>query len=138
MIRECIGSILFIVVFASPAYAQVQCTGPFLPVVPDGATTTEEELITIRGQVEAFMRDSDGYQRCLVASLRQLQAAAASDEDEEFDPAIRRRIEARVNANQNHKIRVSEEFNAAARAYNDAQSPDENQADPAASAPPES
>ena len=106
MIRECIGSILFIVVFASSASAQVVCTGPFLPVVPDGATTTEEELITIRGQVEAFMRDSDGYQRCLVASLRQLEAEAASDEDEEFNPAIRRRIEARVNTNQNHKIRV--------------------------------
>ena len=138
MIRKCIGSILFLGVFASPASAQVECIGPFLPVVPDGATTTEEELITIRGQVEAFMRDSEGYQQCLVVSVRQALAEAASDEDGELNPAIRRRIEARVNTNQNHKIRVSDEFNAAARAYNEAHAPDENQADPAEAAPPES
>ncbi|MEE8439477.1 MAG: hypothetical protein V3S07_07795 [Micropepsaceae bacterium] len=138
MMRYCFGSILFLGVFMGVASAQVVCNGPFLPVVPDGATATEAQMNMIREQVEAFMRDSEGYQNCLVTSLRQAEAEAARDADEVLDPAIRRRTIARVNANQNHKIRVSEEFNAAARAFNEANPLEGAPGDPAATAPPES
>ncbi len=138
MIRCCFGSILFLGLLSGSASAQVQCTAPFLPVVPDGATASEEQLNSIREQVEAFLRDSDGYQNCLVTSLRTLEAEAARDPDEEVDPSVRRTTVARVNSNQNQKIRISEEFNAAARAYNEANPPEGDQDEPASAASPES
>ena len=138
IMRICLGFVFILGVFAGPANAQVECSAPFSPVVPDGATASEERLNTVRQQVEAFMRDSDGYQNCLVTSLRQIEAEAARDEDEQVDPAVRRTTVARVNANQRLKIRTSEEFNAAARAYNEANPPEVDQDDPAAAPPPES
>lgn len=136
MMRICLGFVLILGVFVGPATAQVDCIAPFLPVVPDGASASEEQLNSVRAQVEAFMRDSDSYQNCLVTSLRQIEADTARDE--EVDPALRRATIARVNANQNLKIRISEEFNAAARAYNEAHPPEVDQGDPAAAPPPES
>ncbi len=138
MMRYCFGSLLFLGIFMGSASAQVQCNGPFLPVVPDGATATEAQMNTIREQVEAFMRDSEDYQNCLLTILRQAEAEAARDPDEVLEPAVRRRTIARVNANQNHKIRVSDEFNAAARAHNEANPLEGAPGDPAANASPES
>ena len=138
MMRVGFGFVVLLGVFAGPASAQVECIAPFSPVVPDGATATQEQLNNVREQVEAFVRESDEYQNCLVTSLRQIEAEAARDPDEQVDPAVRRRTVARVNANQNLKIRVSEEFNAAARAHNEANPPDAEESDPASAAAPES
>jgi len=129
MMRYCLVSLVFLGVFVGSASAQVQCSAPFLPVVPDGATATEEQLNVIREQVETFMRDSEDYQNCLLLILQKAAAEALSD-GEEPDPALRRRAIARVDANQSHKIRVSEEFNAAARAYNEANPIEAEPADP--------
>ena len=134
--RAGIGFVVLLGVFAGPAAAQVPCTAPFLPVVPDGTTATQEQLNNVRVQVEAFVRDSDEYQNCLVTYLRQTEAEAARDPDERVDPAVRRRTVALVNANQNHKIRVSEEFNAAARAYNEAHPQETDSGEPSSAAPP--
>ena len=119
MIRYCFVSLVFLGVFAGSASAQVQCSAPFLPVVPDGATATEEQMDVTRRLVETFMSDSEDYQKCIVLILSQAEGEAISD-DEEPNPALRRRAIARVESNQGHKVRVSEEFNEAANAYNEA------------------
>ena len=138
MMRAGVGFVVLLAVLAGPANAQVPCTAPFLPVVPDGAAATQEQLNEVRQQVESFVRVSDEYQNCLVTFLRQQEAEAARDPDARVDPQIRRRTVALVNANQSHKIRVSEEFNAAARAYNEAHPPETDEGDPAPAAVPES
>lgn len=138
MMRFCFGFILFLSVFAGPASAQVVCTAPFLPVVPDGATASEEQINAARDQVMIFVRDSEDYQNCLVTTLRQTEAEAARDEDEVVDPQVRRTINARLEANRSHLTRVGDEFNAAARAYNGSNFPEEDQDDPAIATPPES
>jgi len=119
MIRYCFVSLVFLGVFAGSVSAQVQCSAPFLPVVPDGATATEEQMDVTRRLVETFMSDSEDYQKCIVLILSQAEGEAISD-DEEPNPALRRRAIARVESNQGHKVRVSEEFNEAASAYNEA------------------
>lgn len=138
MMRAGFGFVVLTGLIAGSAHAQVPCTAPFLPVVPDGATATQEQLNGVRAQVEAFVRDSDEYQNCLVTYLRQLEAEAARDPDARVDPQVRRRTVSLVNSNQGHKIRVSEEFNAAARAYNEAHPPEINEGDGASDTPPES
>jgi hypothetical protein len=138
MMRIGLALVVFLGVFAGPASAQVPCTAPFLPVVPDGATATQEQLNEVRQQVEVFVRESDEYQNCLVTFLRQQEAEAARDRNARVDPQLRQRTVALVNANQSHKIRVSEEFNAAARAYNEAHPTDADESDSAAAASPES
>jgi hypothetical protein len=138
MVRVGFGLAVLLIALAGPARAQVPCTAPFLPVVPDGAAATEGQLNDVRRQVESFVRESDEYQNCLVTFLRQQEAEAARDSNARVDPQLRQRTVSLVNANQNHKIRVSEEFNAAARAYNDAHPSDEGEGDPASAAPPES
>ena len=134
MMRIGVGFVVLLGVLAGPASAQVPCTAPFLPVVPDGATATQEQLNDVRRQVEDFVRESDEYQNCLVTFLRQQEAEAARDPDERVDPQLRRRTVTLVNANQNHKIRVSEEFNAAARAYNEAHPSETNEGESASPA----
>jgi hypothetical protein len=113
--------ILFTVALIGTASAQENCSAPFAPVVPDGATTSESELTAVRDQVMAFVRDSDSYQSCLGVYLRQM-AAEAQREQEPVNEAVRSSMLARGAANQREKERVGEEFNNAVRAFNEAQS----------------
>lgn len=136
MMRVGFGLIVALGMFSGPVNAQVPCTAPFLPVVPDGATATEEQIIGAREQVMNFVRDSEQYQNCLVTYLRQIEAEAARDPDAEVDPQVQRRTNALLQSNGNHLTRVGQEFNDAARAFNEVNFPEESQGDPQSAATP--
>jgi len=69
--------------------------------------------------VVAFIKASDDYQSCLLADL-QSQIDAAKDNKKELDPAIKKAIEAKGDANQKLKESVGKAYNAAAAAYKQA------------------
>ena len=101
---------------ASPAFAQDKCSAPIAPVVPDGKTATVAQLVQANKDVVAFIKSSDDFQNCLVSDLAAATEAAKGDK-KGLDPAIKKAIEEKGDANQKEKERVGKAYNAAAAAY---------------------
>jgi hypothetical protein len=96
-----------------------KCTAPVAPVVPNGRTASVSDLIQANKDVVAFIRASDDYQSCLLSDL-EAQKEKAKAENKVFDPAIKKAIEARGDANQKEKERLGMAYNKAAAAYKQA------------------
>jgi hypothetical protein len=111
----CLSTVAF-VMLAAPAFAQDKCAAPIAPVVPNGKTAAAAELIQAQKDVVAFIKTSDDYQICLLAEL-QAQVDQAKDDKKALDPAIKKAIEAKGDANQKLKETVGKQYNAAAVAY---------------------
>jgi hypothetical protein len=106
---------------AAPAFAQDKCSAPIAPVVPNGRTATVSDLVQANKDVVAFIKASDDYQSCLLADLQSQIDAAKDDKDKKgLDPAIKKAIEAKGDANQKLKETVGKAYNAAAAAYKQA------------------
>ena len=81
---------------AGPAQAGERCNQPYAPVIKVDASTTQQQLVTLRGDVTAFIAASDIYQKCLLAT----------------NPGS-----AKLQANQAAKERVGREFNALVKSF---------------------
>jgi hypothetical protein len=103
---------------ASPAFAQAQdmCMAPPAPVVPNGRTEEASALVQAQKDVVAFIKASDEYQNCLLAEISAVDKAA-KDSKTPIDPAIKKGLEAKGDANQKEKERVGKAYNASAAAY---------------------
>ncbi|HYK79951.1 MAG TPA: hypothetical protein VEU95_09985 [Micropepsaceae bacterium] len=119
MTRGICLSTVALVMLAAPAFAQDKCSAPIAPVVPNGRTAAVSDLVQANKDVVAFIKASDDYQSCLLADL-QSQIDAAKDNKKELDPAIKKAIEARGDANQKLKETVGKAYNTAAAAYKQA------------------
>lgn len=116
MTRGIFLSAVAFTVLASPAFAQDRCSAPIAPVVPDGKTATVTQLVQANKDVVAFIKASDEYQNCLLADL-QAQVDQAKSDKKDLNPAIKKAIEAKGDANQKEKERVGKAYNTAATAY---------------------
>ena len=119
MTRGICLSTVALVMLAAPAFAQDKCSAPIAPVVPNGRTASVSDLVQANKDVVAFIKASDDYQSCLLADL-QSQIDAAKDNKKELDPAIKKAIEAKGDANQKLKETVGKAYNTAAAAYKQA------------------
>ena len=104
------------VMLAAPAFAQDRCSAPIAPVVPDGKTATVAQLSQAAKDVVAFIKASDDYQTCILADIA-AQDKAAKDNKKTLDPAIRKALEDKGDANQKEKERVGKAYNTSAAAY---------------------
>jgi hypothetical protein len=121
MTRGICLSTIALVMLAAPAFAQDKCSAPIAPVVPNGKTAAAAELIQAQKDVVAFIKSSDDYQNCLLADLQsQIDAAKDNKDKKGLDPAIKKAIEAKGDANQKLKETVGKQYNAAAAAYKQA------------------
>ena len=122
MTRGICLSTVALVMLAAPAFAQDKCSAPVAPVVPNGKTATVSDLVQANKDVVAFIKASDDYQSCLLADLQSQIDAAKGDKDNKkgLDPAIKKAIEAKGDANQKLKEAVGKAYNVAAAAYKQA------------------
>ena len=104
------------VMLAAPALAQDKCAGPVAPVVPNGRTAATAELVQAQKDVVAFIKASDEYQVCILAAITAAENEA-KDAKKAPDPAIRKALEAKGDANQKLKETVGKAYNTAAAAY---------------------
>ena len=104
------------VMLAAPALAQDKCAAPVAPVVPNGRTAATAELVQAQKDVVAFIKASDDYQVCILAAITAAQNEA-KDAKKAPDPAIRKALEAKGDANQKLKETVGKAYNTAAAAY---------------------
>ena len=107
------------VMLAAPAFAQDKCSAPNAPVVPNGRTAATAELVQAQKDVVAFIRSSDDYQVCILAAITASENEAKENKKAP-DPAIRKALEAKGDANQKLKETVGKAYNAAAAAYKQA------------------
>jgi hypothetical protein len=121
MTRGICLSTVALVMLAAPAFAQDKCSAPIAPVVPNGRTASVSELVQANKDVVAFIKSSDDYQSCLLADLQsQIDAAKDNKDKKGLDPAIKKAIEAKGDANQKLKETVGKAYNTAAAAYKQA------------------
>ena len=114
-------STVALVMLAAPVFAQDKCSAPVAPVVPNGKTATVSDLVQANKDVVAFIKASDDYQSCLLADLQsQIDAAKDNKDKKGLDPAIKKAIEAKGDANQKLKEVVGKAYNVAAAAYKQA------------------
>jgi hypothetical protein len=114
----CLSSIALIML-AAPAFAEEKCSAPVAPVVPNGRTAAASDLVQANKDVVTFIKASDDYQSCLLADL-QAQIDQAKTNKKDLDPAIKKAIEAKGDANQKLKETVGKAYNASAAAYKQA------------------
>jgi hypothetical protein len=121
MTRGICLSTVALVMLAAPAFAQERCSAPIAPVVPNGRTASVSDLVQANKDVVAFIKSSDDYQSCLLADLQsQIDAAKDNKDKKGLDPAIKKAIEAKGDANQKLKETVGKAYNTAAAAYKQA------------------
>ena len=117
MLRTGMSSLFGFVLLTGAAHAQGNCLEPYPPVIPDGATASEEEVLAVQAQVRAFIADSDSYQSCLGVYIRQMDEEATRSR-EPVDAALRASMIAQISANQREKEYIGTEFNEAVRLFN--------------------
>ena len=119
MTRGICLSTVALVMLAAPVFAQDKCSAPVAPVVPNGRTAAAADLIQAQKDVVAFIKNSDDYQTCILAEIAAAEAEA-KDNKKAPDPAIKKGLEAKGDANQKLKETVGKAYNAAAVAYKSA------------------
>ncbi len=107
------------VMLAAPAFAQDKCSAPNAPAIPNGKTAATAELVQAQKDVVAFIKSSDDYQVCILAAITASENEAKENKKAP-DPAIKKALEAKGDANQKVKETVGKAYNAAAAAYKQA------------------
>ena len=116
MTRGIFPSLAALIMLAAPAFAQGPCAAPVAPVMPDGKTTTLAQLNRAAKNAVAFIKASDNYQICILDDIA-AQDQQAKNNKKALDPAIRKALEDKGDANQKEKERVGKEYGVAAAAY---------------------
>jgi hypothetical protein len=111
-------SVLFAASFFTSLTAAAECTMPDTPALPDGASSTMEEMIAGQTAVKAFQADAQAFRSCLDAEMGSLKAAA-SDGDEAAAAAFKMKTDA-YNASVASEETLANNFNAEIRAYKEA------------------
>ena len=101
---------------ALPAAAQTNCIEPIVPPSIDGATATEDQMKVQGLQVKVFIKDSDGYQECLIKALSDA-AKTAKDANTDVDPRFQLAVSTKLQSNQLLKERVGALYNGAVVVY---------------------
>lgn len=87
-----------------------RCQEPFGPVLPKAASVTADQLADAKAEVLQFIKDSDAYQACLLASMHDPEAKLTDGQK----ATLNRRIE----SNQREKEAIGDEYNGLVRTVN--------------------
>ncbi len=81
MVRTLIFTATFVVV-ALPALAGQRCNQPYPPEIRFNATTSNEQMLSMRDDTQAFIAASDIYQACVLKNLASDVAQSAIRENQ--------------------------------------------------------
>jgi len=109
-----IGLSLSLVVWATSSQAD-DCNMPTAPNIPDGTSSTYDEMIATQKAIKSFQSDAEVFRKCLdelMSTLREASTDGDAGAIKEFNVA---------NDRYNQSVSVEEslatEFNAAIKAY---------------------
>lgn len=104
---------------AGGAFAQA-CMAPAKPNVPNGNEANQEQMLTARTEVQAYLKDAANYQSCLDKQLetkKKAHDAAKGDEKEKLAGEYTA-LTQQYNASADEQQEVGASFNTALRAFN--------------------
>lgn len=101
---------------ATQAFAQADCQPPVPPAAPDGRSATQQQILAAVTDAKNFISQSDVYQQCLLDYV-QAQKKQATEDKKPFDTYIETSTQKKIDENQNIKIKVGSEINAAVNDY---------------------
>lgn len=116
--QSSLKSLLFAASFITSLTAVAECTAPDQPALPDGTSSTMDEMIAGQKAVKAFQADVQAFRACLDEELESLKSAAA-DGDEAAAELFAAKTDA-YNASVAAEEEVANNFNAQIRAYKEA------------------
>lgn len=95
---------------SGPAFAVAEnCTRPVPPLVPDGATASEDDLKVAKEAVLQFIKDSEAYGKCLEAEERRLGDKITKEQQKQLVELY--------NANVDEQQTVGAQFNTSLKAF---------------------
>lgn len=90
----------------------VACEYPESPTMPNGSSATKEEMIAGQKGVNAYIKNLEAYQQCIVDD----EEAARAEMGEEADPEVLKQREAlltkKYNAAHDEMLKAAAAFNA--------------------------
>ena len=110
--------LLFAASLLTSLTTMAECTAPDQPSLPDGASSTMDEMVAGQKAVKAFQADAQAYRACLDETIESLRSAAA-DGDEAAGESFAATTDA-YNASVAAEEQVANDFNAQIRAYKEA------------------
>jgi len=108
-------SLLFMAGLLTSLTAVAECTLPEQPTIPDGATSTMDEMVAGQKAVKAFQADAQAFRVCLDEEMDGLKSAA-TEGDKAAAEAYAAKTDA-YNASVAAEEKIANEFNAQIRAY---------------------
>ena len=106
----------------SGSVAAGDCTDPDVPTIPDGASSSMEQMITAQKSVKAFQAANIEYMECVEVNLSAAGASLkqSTGDDKAAAQATFDELEAAYNAAVSAEEEAAGQFNAAIREYKDA------------------
>ncbi|MFT4612897.1 MAG: hypothetical protein ACI9NT_000030 [Bacteroidia bacterium] len=101
---------------SAPVIAQ-DCSGPEVPAIPDGATSTYNQMIEGMGAVNSFKAANIEYMKCLDALSDAAKAPAKEGNVLDDAKAELSALDAKYNDAVSNEERLAGQFNAEIRAY---------------------
>lgn len=107
----CLSGLLF-------AAAGIACEYPQSPSVPDGSSASKEEMIAGQQETNAYIKELEAYQQCLVDA----EETARAELGEEAEPEILKQREdvltKKFNAAHDDMLKAAAAFNAELKEFN--------------------
>lgn len=93
------------------------CTAPELPSIPDGASSTYDQMVEGMGAVKTFQEANAAFMSCLEPQIKAATAAATADGATELQKAAAQALTEAHNAAVAAEEKLAGAFNTAIREF---------------------
>lgn len=101
----------------SAASTAGDCTAPGWPTLPDGATSTMEQMLAGQKAVKEYQAANSEYRACLDPKVSAAEVAAAGESPSEEAQANLKKLNDDYNSSVSKEEELAVKFNAALRDY---------------------
>ncbi len=105
--------------FSNLSFAE-DCTPPELPSLPEGATSSMEQMLAGQQAVKTFQAANLEYMSCMDPKISAAVATATAEDATDADKAAAKALEEAYNNAVSKEEELAGKFNAAIRAYKEA------------------
>ena len=107
---------LTLTLLSAPALSQ-DCTSPEVPDIPDGATSTYDQMIEGMGTVKSFQSANSEYMKCLEPLISAASEAAKEADMSDESKAALNKLETMYNEAVSREEALAGQFNTEIREY---------------------
>ena len=118
--KNSIKQAVFALALASAASFADDCAVPTFPTLPDGATSTLEQMLAGQEDVKGFQANNTEYRACLEPKIADAETAAAGDSPGPELVETLKVLNDQYNDSVSKEEELASQFNTALREYKEA------------------